>query len=1020
MTFSSVQCYRIFSALAIACCPCSALQGAINYSDLLRNLPLRFEENRGQAPSPARYIARGPGYELRLESTRNLLLWTDPQGNNQASIETRFLGANSHARLRPQALLEAKTNYLIGNVPANWHREIPNYGEVRVAGIYPGIDLVFYGKSGAVEYDFVLRPGANPELIRFEISGAKSIRLTPDGDLVLPTRAGDACWRKPVLYQESERGRIPIDGTFELLGGKRVHFRVGAFDRHKALVIDPKLSYASYFGAPVESEVSFQNASAIGVDSSGNAYIAGITASNNLPVTAGVVQTAFGGSTLNIRYFLGDAFVAKFTPSGMLSYVTYLGGSGDDAATGIAVDSAGDAYLVGITNSKDFPTTPGVLQRALKGSGGNSCVTFGDAFVAKLNPSGNQLLYSTYLGGSLDDFGWAIQIDAQGDAYVAGATLSSDFPVVNAVQSILKGSGGEPGRPSCNGGPLFNAGDAFVAKLNPTATQLVFSTYLGGSLDDAALAIAVDPAQNIYVGGFTLSTDFPTTGGAFQTTFGGRDPINEFFNFGDGFVAKLSPSGATLAFSTYLGGSGDDVVYGMTSDRGGTVYITGSTSSPNFPTTSTAVQSAYGGYLSQELPFLIEQNIGDAFVARMNPQGTKLIYSTYLGGSANDSGQAIAVDPSGLIYMAGWTDSKNFPVSANAMQPAFGGDSTSVRSNYLPSGDGFLAVIDPNATHPVYSTYLGGQYNDQLLGLALDTNGNIWTTGGTQSPNFPVTASAAQKSYTGGAAALGGPNPTDPIYMQAAIAEFSTTGTPGGPVLNAITNAASNKAGVISPGMIFVAYGSNFGPASLLTAAVDPVTGLLSGTLAGASLLFDNIPAPLVYINATSVAGTVPYEVAGEMTSQVVMEVEGQRSAPLTVPVQPTAPGVFSINFSGTGPSVAFNDVNGVTTLNSTDHPVPVGAALEIFATGEGQTTPPGQDGVFSTTPVPKPTAPVAVSIGGVPQTNILYAGAIPGEPPGVLQVNIVVGKGTPSGIQPLVVQVGGVNSEPGMTVVVK
>jgi Beta-propeller repeat len=509
MTSRLVPRRLILYTLTIACCPYSILEGATNYSDPLRDLPLRFEENRGQAPGGARYIARALGYEFRLESTRNVLLWANPQRNNLASIETRFLGANPSARLQPEALMEAKTNYLIGNVPANWRREMPNYGQVRVAGVYPGIDLVFYGKSGAVEYDFVIQPGANPESIRFEISGAKSIRLAPDGDLVLETSAGEVCWKKPALYQDLERGRKPIDGVFELLGGKRVGFRVGRFDRRKALVIDPTLSYSSFFGSPSHSEIGFERALGIGLDSAGNAYIAGITASNDLPVTAGALQTAFGGSTANIRYLIGDAFVAKFTPAGALSYVTYLGGSGDDIATGIVVDGAGDAYLVGSTNSKDFPTTPGVLQRALKGSGGNSCVTFGDAFVAKLNPSGTQLLYSTYLGGSLDDFGWAIQIDAQGDAYVAGATLSSDFPVVNAKQGSLKGSGGEPGRPSCNGAPLFDAGDAFVAKLNPTATQLVFSTYLGGSLDDAALAIALDSALNVYVGGYTLSSDFP-------------------------------------------------------------------------------------------------------------------------------------------------------------------------------------------------------------------------------------------------------------------------------------------------------------------------------------------------------------------------------------------------------------------------------------------------------------------------------------------------------------------------------
>jgi uncharacterized protein (TIGR03437 family) len=1007
-------------ALALLAFACAVLQARANYADLVRNLPLRFEENHGQVPASARFVARLPGYELQLDAARNVLLWADSKGHNSASLETKFLGADFEAKLQPEEMLAAKTNYLIGNIPSNWRREIPNYGRVRAAGIYPGIDLIYYGKSGAIEYDFVVQPGAKPDLIRFEIAGAKETRLASDGDLVLSTDAGEVRWKRPVVYQNSTGGRKRVDGAFELLGASRVRFRVGAYDRRKALVIDPILSYSSFFGSPHDSAVGFERALGVGVDSAGNAYVAGITASSDLPVTPGVFQPAFGGSTANIRYLIGDAFIAKFTPGGVLSYVTYLGGTGDDAVAGIAVDSTGDAYLVGTTDSTDFPTTPGVLQRTLKGSGGNNCVTFGDAFVAKLNPAGTQLVYSTYLGGSLDDFGTAIAIDSQGNAYVAGATLSTDFPTVNSVQGSLKGSGGEPGRPSCNGSPLFDAGDAFVAKLNPTATQLIFSTYLGGSLDDAAFSIALDSTQNVYVGGFTLSSDFPTTSGAFQTVFHGVDPVNEFFHFGDGFVAKLSNSGSNLVYSTYLGGTGDDIVSGLATDRDGTVYLTGSTSSPDFPVTSTAVQPLYGGYLDQSLPYLIEQNIGDAYVTRMNPTGTKLLYSTYLGGSENDSGQAIAVDPSGIVYVAGWTDSTDFPVTANAAQQTFGGDSTSVRANYLPCGDGFLAMIDPNLPHSVYSTYFGGEYNDEFFGLTLDSSGNIWMAGRTESPNYPITANAAQKSYTGGYAGVGGPAPTDPIYMQAVVTEFSTTRTPGGPVLDAVTNAASNKAGVVSPGMLFVAYGANFGPTSLISAAVDPVTGLLSANLAGASILFDGVPAPLVYINGSVVAGTVPYEVAGENVTQVVVEVEGQRSTPLAVPVQATAPGIFSVNFSGTGPSVAFNAVNGVISLNAANNPVPVGSALVIYATGEGQTAPPGQDGLFSSTTIPKPVAPVSVTIGGVPQTNILYAGAIPGEPPGVLQVNIVVADGTPSGVQPLMLQVGTVNSQSGMTVVVK
>ena len=992
-----------FSGLAVA---------ATSYPRLpFAKQPLRFEDHGGE------FIARGLSYALTVRATQNVLAWNNPKTKTAASLTTTFPGANVEAKLLPETKSSAVSNYFIGDAPRDWRTGVANYEKVRIQNIYRGIDLLFYGKEGGLEYDFVVSPGGDPRSIGFAMQGARKVTLTPEGDLVLRTRAGEIRWKKPVLYQELDSARRQVQGGFRLKG-KRVGFWIGGYDHSRPLVIDPVLAYATYFGSQYGGSGGFESAQAVAVDGAGNVYIAGVTDSYDLPATPGVIQPSFGGASTNIRYFQGDVFVAKFSPLGAISYVTYLGGSADDAATAIAVDAAGNAYITGATSSSNFPTTPGVVQPHLKGSGGNACISFGDAFIAKLNPTGTQLLYSTYLGGSRDDFANAIAIDAQGDAYIAGATLSTDFPVVNAVQGTFKGTGGEPGRPSCNGSPLFDGGDAFVAKLNPAATTVLFATYLGGSQDDVATAISLDPSGNIYVGGFTLSPDFPVTSGAYQTRYGGAEQQNEFFLFGDAFVAKLNAGGGSLAYATYLGGAGDDAVFGMTADKAGTVYLTGSTSSQSFPVTSGAVQNRYGGYVF--LPLQIEQNLGDAFAARLDSKGATLLYATYLGGSGNDAGSAIAVDPSGLIYITGMTDSTDFPVTSNAMQSVFGGDDTSVRQKILPSGDGFLTIIDPALNKPVYSTYYGGEYNDMFTSIAIAPNGNVWMAGTTQSPNLTVTSNAAQHSYTGGPAASGSPNPSGPVVMQSMLAEVSIAATAGGPPLTRLNNAAGNTPGVVSPGMVFVVYGNNLGPSTLVGAAVDPASGLLASTRSGTAVLFNNIPAPLLFVEGSAVSGIAPYEIAGLSNVQVVVEVEGQRSAPMTVVVQATSPGVFSLNYSGTGQAVADQYINGQGTLNSSGNPLPAGTLVSIYVTGEGQTVPAGTDGLFSSTVVPKPVASVSVSVGGVPQTNINYAGEIPGDPGGVMQVNFFLAAGTPSGMQPVTVTVGGVASQSGLTLVVQ
>jgi len=993
MRRSSVDSRLVWAGVAVACLWTGSAPAAEAPARVLPKLPLNFEENIGQAPAKYGYVAHGQAYQVWI-SPVEMRLTGSGEASNRYAVRTRFVGANRAAEMQGVDLEETRTNYFVGQAPSGWHTGVRNYASVRVKAIYPGIDLVYHTNQNNLEYDFLVGPGADPSRIQLEVTGADGPLITNDGDLVTGSGTSQARWIKPVIYQETPQGRRPVDGAFQL-AGKHVRFRVGAYDHTRRLVIDPTFKYATYFGAANGSA----GARAVTTDSAGSVYVAGIANTNQLPVTKGVVQPGYGGST-GSAIFYGDAFVAKFGASGAVLWITYLGGRRDEMATSIAVDSSGNVYLAGFTSSSDFPVTAGVLQHAYGGGGGNSCKVFGDAFVTKLNSSGTQLIYSTYLGGSLDDGASAIAVDAAGNAYITGATISTNFPTQGALQSATHGSGGEPGTPDCNGAPFADFGDAFVAKLNPTATALVFSTYLGGSQDDAGMAIALDSSLNVYIAGATLSSDFPTTSGAFQTKYHGADPQNVFQNSGDGFVAKLTNSGS-LIYSTYLGGRGDDAIAAILVDKAGTVYLTGSTDSPDFPLTKNALQPRYGGFYS--LPFTIANNYGDAFVARLSQNGSALLYSTFLGGSSNDEGTGIAVDPSGLVYVTGATDSADFPVTANATQPKFAGDENDVEADYRPFGDGFFAIIDMTSSSLVYGTFYGGTRDDGFTALAMDNNGNVWLTGTTDSTDLKLTSNAAQNAFAGGPG----------ISVDGMLVTFSPTGT-NPPVVNALENGASNALNLASPGMVFVLYGQNMGPSTLTGSAIDPVTGLLSGTIAQVSVLFNNVPAPLLYVLNRQLAGTVPYEVAGQANAQIVVEVSGVRSAPFNVQIAPSAPGLFSVDFSGTGQAVIYNQDN---TLNSTANPAHRGSIIQIFGTGEGQTNPTGQDGFFSTGLPPKPVLPVSVTIGGVSQTDFKYVGGIPGEPPGILQVNVTVDPGTPTGSQAIVVKVGQASSQANLTV---
>jgi hypothetical protein len=538
-----------------------------------------------------------------------------------------------------------------------------------------------------LRYDYIVHSGANPKQIVFKLEGSEATYVDEKGNLVFTTRFGEVSMAGLKVYQERD-GKEVLAKFEEKDGDWRIW--VGNYDKSQALVIDP-LIYSTYIGGSGDDQ-----GFGIAVDGSGNAYVTGRTWSTDYDVTAGAYQTT------NAEGF--DVFVTKLNASGSgLMYSTYLGGSNADYGFfGIAVDGSGNAYVTGYTQSTNFPVTAGAYQTTF---GGGSY----DIFVTKLNASGSGLVYSTYLGGSSDDEGQGIAVDGSGNAYVTGLTGSTNYPVTaGAYQTTNHGSK-----------------DVFVTKLNASGSGLVYSTYLGGNSYDEGDGIAVDGSGNAYVTGVTESTNFPVTVGAYQTTHADSGYYVVYF---DVFVTKLNAGGSGLMYSTYLGGSSDDLGLGIAVDGSGNAYVTGFTGSGNFPVTAGAYQTTFGG------------GYEDVFVTKLNASGSGLIYSTYLGGSGGDGGYGIAVDGSGNAYVTGWTDSTDFPVTAGAYQTTHGGGDYDV----------FVTKLNASGSGLVYSTYLGGNDDDVGRAIAVDGSGNAYVAGYTQSTNFPVTAGAYQTTYGGG------------------------------------------------------------------------------------------------------------------------------------------------------------------------------------------------------------------------------------------------------------------------------
>ena len=688
-------------------------------------LPLSFEPNQGQADSSVRYLSHSGGQVLFLKRDAAILILKEPASAKKDHMEhaavprlkIRFAGANPGVEIDPLNEQPAKSNYFLGNRRENWHTQIPNYSRVQYRSLYPGIDLVFYGNGSHLEHDFVVAPGADYRRISLEIQGGRNVRIADDGSAVIRTAAGAVQFSAPRIYQVRDGRQMEVAGGFQFVR-RQLKFRVGKYDQNLPLIIDPVLSYSTYL-AGSQGELPF----ALAVDSEGNAFVTGLTFSTDFP-TNNPFQSSCSCSNGP------DVFVSKLNSTGTgLIYSTYLGGSNYDQPATIAIDASGNAVVAGSTSSTDFPTkNPLTIHSNFNDTEG---------FITSLSADGASLNFSTYLGGSGGAAVAAITTDSTGSIYAAGLTDAADFPITPATNVI--------GLP-----PAYPLSDIFVAKLTAAGT-LVFASVIGPDPQQQTFntifnvangsGIAVDSDKNIYIAG-RASQGFPVTAGAFQTTYTGLDPFCGTCTMG--FVAKLKPDGSAFGFATYLGGTGGDQVVGLTLDSSRNALVTGNTSSLDFPTTPGAFQTTFPSDPSGP-------QCCQTFVTKLDPAGSKLLYSTFLGapasfgsGNIGTMSTGIAVDGSGDAFLTGFTVSTNFPVK-NPLQTTlpissfgFGNDPATYVTELNPAGSAIL-----------FSTLFSGPNSAQAAAIAIDpvaTAKAVYITGTAFNDGLPTTTGAFQNT----------------------------------------------------------------------------------------------------------------------------------------------------------------------------------------------------------------------------------------------------------------------------------
>ncbi|MCI0589469.1 MAG: hypothetical protein L0323_21855 [Planctomycetes bacterium] len=702
-------------------------------------LPIVFVENRGQWDESVRFLARRPREVARLERDA-LAVHLDRSTEGRArGLFVRLVFEDARpARLRGEDRQEGAHSFFQGADPSKWRAGLPGFSAVLYEGLYEGIDLRVREEAGRLEYDLVVAPGADVAQVRVRCEGVDGIDLQDDGSLHLRTPLGTLRQSAPVTWRVMPDGaRRPVRSAVRLLGGTRFGFGVADAEPDLPLVIDPGLEWSTFVGG-TGGEV----ATGAALDASGNVTVSGWCMSSDFPASPGAYDTTYNG-TGTMPYSVGDVMVARLQADGAaLVYATYLGGSDNDSPHELAVDGA-EAIVSGWTSSSNYPTTPGAFDPTMNGVGMGFQFGGGDLFVSRLNATGTGLSYSTYIGGNDLEYVVAMDLGADGSVTLGGHVHSFDFPVTAGAYSTA----------------MTGGSDTYLTRLNAAGTALAYSTYFGGGMGEEYIhSIRMDAAGEATFGGTTGSPDLPVTPGAFDTTFNGGMPGS---HIEEAFVGRMNAAGTTLLWSTFLGGTLDDIVRGVDSHPVFGVTVCGETGSADFPTTPGSFSQSNAGGLG-------------AFLTRFTGSGAGLVFSTYLGGGADDVAEDLAVDPLGRAVVAGSTESPGFPTTAGAFDTAYGG-----------GRDAFVTRTNAAGSGLEYSTFLGGFSFESAAAVDLDATGSALLGGGVTSFDFPTTPGAFDTSLNASADAFA----TRLDLLPAGVGRFGTS-TPGcaGPLALAVTS----------------------------------------------------------------------------------------------------------------------------------------------------------------------------------------------------------------------------------------
>ena len=1000
--------------------------------------PLRFEPNHGQAPPAARFVAKSKGFTLFAE-TEGLRF----QSSSGDSLRMRFHGGQVPSAITGSDRQASLSHYFIGKDPKNWRTNVENFASVEYRDLYPGVHLKLHQRPKAeMEYDFIVDPGASAAAIQLEFEGAKKVSIAPNGDLLLHTASGVLRQKRPVLYQ----GKQQIAGNFIRKGKNRVAFSVGQYNKAKPLVIDPVLIFSTYLAGNQDDQLN-----GMAVDPQGNIYVTGSTKSTNFPRRNGFVN-----STDTRGNF--DAYVVKFNAAGTgVVFASFFGGNRDDIAQAVGVDSAGNVYVAGTTNSPDMPVSAGAYQTKNAGGflEGDEGTLKGDVFLFKLRPDGSAIDWGTYFGGSLAESLSKMIIDRDGSPVLFGNTGGANFPVTpNAIQ------------PAANG-----RGDAFITKFSAKGNAILYSTFWGGSGPDDAGAIYQDAQGSFYITGTTTSPNYPVTANAPQKALNGS-------NNSDIYVTKFT-SNFSIVYSTLWGSPLNDAGTSIYADASGVVIVGGTTNSLQFPLIKPLQPFGGGGPT-------------DGVFFTLNDDGSKVNFSSYFGGSRIEYNLQVGALPDGTWVICETTESADFPATSDSFIPFNRG-----------SRDMLLIKVSNDGQNLLYSSYFGGETSDFLNAMYVDPFGNTFLAGTTDSHFFPTTRGAFQDVWQGGSdgfvvkiaeslpafrvadlpaiqtksggasvsvplalsstgtaipftitptstgnwlsvSPLAGTTPAtiqvtvDPIGLgtgnyigrlvfatagaQTATTSFSVQVSVAsnlvvtGPQISAagIVNGASFKTGAISPGEILTFFGIGIGPDTLAGAQLNSA-GTVSNNVAGTRVLFDGVAAPLIYTSDGQTAAIAPYFLSNRATTKVQVEYFGTRSAEVVMQTVPSSPAIFTVS-AGTGQAAALNESG---SFNSSAIPAKKGSVVVLYLTGEGETDPGGIDGKLANSVYPKPVLPVVARISGM-EAEVLYAGAAPGLVAGAMQVNLKIPANAPSGALPVFLTVGTATSQTGVTIAVE